>query len=190
MENFTRECLEMDSPNPTNIAAPEDNMRKVYESASRLVKRTLDVEGALIVDVSNFEVLQSFEARTSAGDGSTSEQHIKVYHGNLFEASQHTSAICSPIGAPDESGDLNFVADRRHEYGRIPAPPLLACAMSDGQVQALERNGMLSGDGHRQLAAFLAEYPDGKIFERVVPSYFRNMIPSNIQYAMRMYLYV
>ncbi|KAF8339817.1 uncharacterized protein EI90DRAFT_3151262 [Cantharellus anzutake] len=187
MENFTRECLEMDSPDPVHIAAPEDNMRRVYESASRLVKRTLDVEGALIVDVSNFEVLQSPEAKINKTkcDSSLSDQPVKRYHGNLFEATQHHS-VSTPSAATDDSEDINFVADRRHEYGCIPAPPLLASTTSDAPTAAgsLETDSMLSGDDHHQLSEFLVEYLDGKIFERVVPSCFRSVVPSNIQYAM------
>ena len=56
MEEFTRECLEVDKD--VNGERSEGrslfvgtSMEQVYERAARLVKRTLDVEGAIVMDV-------------------------------------------------------------------------------------------------------------------------------------------
>ncbi|KAF9484335.1 hypothetical protein BDN70DRAFT_910722 [Pholiota conissans] len=62
MEEFSRECLEIDEeayekadsipPQPPTDAP----MEKVYDRAAKLVKRTLDVEGVIVMDVFNCEV--------------------------------------------------------------------------------------------------------------------------------------
>ncbi|THH20416.1 hypothetical protein EW146_g955 [Bondarzewia mesenterica] len=62
MEQFTRECLEIDTEvsNETDETAPTGfSMDKVYERAAKLVKKTLDVEGAIVMDVSHGDVLET-----------------------------------------------------------------------------------------------------------------------------------
>ncbi|KAF9507157.1 hypothetical protein BS47DRAFT_1321429 [Hydnum rufescens UP504] len=175
MESFTRECLEMDGVEPHSLA-PEDNMQRVYESASQLVKRTLDVEGAVVADVSNFEVLHTVSAPNQTNP-------TKRYHGNLFEAASHRSDLYPPrTTAPDTHENVSIVADHLHEYGRIPALPILGAAESG--TPSPTRHSSLSGEDHAKLAAFLTDYPDGKMYERVVPGYFRGLVPPDIQYAM------
>lgn len=57
-------------------------MDKVYERAARLVKRTLDVEGAVVMDVSHFAVLESVKA-----EGSIS---VVVHNGDPHTNSSHS----------------------------------------------------------------------------------------------------
>ncbi|TCD67142.1 His Kinase A domain containing protein [Steccherinum ochraceum] len=91
MEEFTRECLEVDreqSP-PSNHSGPQtphagkssspaphtpqtpqqpplaSSMEQVYERAARLVKRTLDVEGAIVIDVSHVDIIETVTAESS-----------------------------------------------------------------------------------------------------------------------------
>ncbi len=76
MEQFSRECLEIESDVSEHNGRPEINlgssMDKVYDRAAKLVKRTLDVEGVLVMDVSHC-VIESM-----TGDGRVS---ITLHHG-------------------------------------------------------------------------------------------------------------
>ncbi|KAJ3504115.1 hypothetical protein NLJ89_g8107 [Agrocybe chaxingu] len=76
MEQFSRECLEIDSE-VHDHERPDLNlgssMDKVYDRAAKLVKRTLDVEGVIVMDVSHCEVLESMSA-----EGSVS---VTMHHG-------------------------------------------------------------------------------------------------------------
>ncbi|KAK7454471.1 hypothetical protein VKT23_011227 [Stygiomarasmius scandens] len=96
MEQFSRECLEIDmeeqsqspghgsanpSPEPSKEQSPKANgllmpssMDKVYDRAAKLVQRTLDVEGVIVMDVSHCEVLESM-----SGEGSVS---VVMHHGD------------------------------------------------------------------------------------------------------------
>jgi len=78
MEEFSRECLEIE----TNV---EDHMEKqgltvgssmerVYDRAAKLVKRTLDVEGVIVMDISHCEVLE-----TMGAEGAVS---VVIHHGD------------------------------------------------------------------------------------------------------------
>ncbi|KAF8968010.1 hypothetical protein BDZ97DRAFT_1800465 [Flammula alnicola] len=77
MEQFSRECLEIDTE-LHNFERPDfivgSSMDKVYDRAAKLVKRTLDVEGVIVMDVSHCEVLESMSA-----EGSVS---VTMHHGD------------------------------------------------------------------------------------------------------------
>jgi len=68
MEQFSRECLEIDTESQTQNKDDRPDlivgasMDKVYDRAAKLVKRTLDVEGVIVMDVSHCEVLESMNA--------------------------------------------------------------------------------------------------------------------------------
>ncbi|KAF9648803.1 hypothetical protein BDM02DRAFT_3095826, partial [Thelephora ganbajun] len=69
MEQFTRECLEIDKDNGENsgqnltLATPMD---QIYERAAKLIKRTLDVEGSAVMDVSHVQVLENVNSESTA----------------------------------------------------------------------------------------------------------------------------
>jgi len=78
MEQFSRECLEIE----TEVGHREDkqglnvgaSMDRVYDRAAKLVKRTLDVEEVIVMDVSHCEVLE-----TMGEEGAVS---VAIHHGD------------------------------------------------------------------------------------------------------------
>lgn len=160
MDRFTRETLEVDSPEDNHGQSAK--MEKVFERAAWLVRRTLDVEGAFVMDVSHFEMVE-----TAGPNGRTTVS----YHGDLFE------------GAGPQTRTTPDAAPLSHSnFGPIPPPPILG---ADGpSLPPFARGQFLNGDEHAALSAFLRQCPDGKIYERVVPSCFRRVIPSNFQIAI------
>ncbi|KAI0346588.1 hypothetical protein BDW22DRAFT_1323176 [Trametopsis cervina] len=70
MEQFTRECLEVDKDVSGDKKEGQGlfagtSMEKIYERAAKLVKRTLDVEGAIVMDVSHVDVVENMSAECS-----------------------------------------------------------------------------------------------------------------------------
>ncbi|KAI0701324.1 hypothetical protein BC835DRAFT_1264982 [Cytidiella melzeri] len=72
MEQFTRECLEVDkdaggetAQGQGPFASDSRSMEQIYERAAKLVKRTLDVEGAIVMDVSHVDVVENASAECS-----------------------------------------------------------------------------------------------------------------------------
>lgn len=62
MEQFSRECLEIDEESTTRErpnSVGGSSMDKVYDRAAKLVKRTLDVEGVAVMDVSHCGILET-----------------------------------------------------------------------------------------------------------------------------------
>lgn len=69
MEEFTRECLEIDKDNGDNgglSLAPAAPMDQIYERAAKLIKRTLDVEGSVVMDVSHVQVIENVNSESTA----------------------------------------------------------------------------------------------------------------------------
>ncbi|KAK7690600.1 hypothetical protein QCA50_005699 [Cerrena zonata] len=68
MEEFTRECLEVDKDTKGEKGQGlfvGTSMEQIYERAARLVQRTLDLEGAFVMDVSHVDVLDTVGAESS-----------------------------------------------------------------------------------------------------------------------------
>lgn len=66
MEQFTRECLDLDREAETDKGVfAGTSMEQVYLRAARLVKRTLDVEGAIVLDVSHVDVVETVGAESA-----------------------------------------------------------------------------------------------------------------------------
>lgn len=108
MEEFTRECLEIDSEteaNNTHSVLKVGSMEKVYDRAAALVKRTLDVEGAVVMDVSHFDVLETIKA-----EGAIS---VVLHHS---DAAQGTTKAHT-IPTEDYSGFMEFFS--KHPEGKV-----------------------------------------------------------------------
>ncbi|KAF9532582.1 hypothetical protein CPB83DRAFT_880691 [Crepidotus variabilis] len=77
MEQFSRECLEIDT-DPNGQDRPDvhlgTSMERVYDRAAKLVQRTLDVEGVVVMDVSHCEVLESITTDSTVS--------ITMHHGD------------------------------------------------------------------------------------------------------------
>jgi hypothetical protein len=78
MEQFSRECLEIE----TDAGGQDDKQRlnvsssmdRVYDRAAKLVKRTLDVEGVIVMDVSHCEILEPMSAEGAVP--------VTIHHGD------------------------------------------------------------------------------------------------------------
>ena len=127
MEQFTRECLEIDSEttSPESETRSVNNplsMDRVYQRAAKLVKKTLDVEGALVMDMSHGEVLETVGA----------EAAVSVIVHSAEDTTTH----------------------------------------------------QLQGDACVRIWDMFLKYPDGRIFEALVPAPLRPFVPNGTQYAL------
>jgi hypothetical protein len=107
MEQFSRECLEIDTDAHNKTDRPDllgASMEKVYNRAAKLVKRTLDVEGVVVMDVSHCEVLETV--------GATGSVSVVMHHGD--SPSETTTRALSA----EQYGQLNafFI---KHPDGKI-----------------------------------------------------------------------
>lgn len=78
MEKFARDCLTIDEKLNASALTTTSRMTEVYSRAAKLISKTLDLDGCSILDISQFERLQSTDAN---GNQRT------VYHANPFSGS-------------------------------------------------------------------------------------------------------
>lgn len=102
MEVFTRECLEVDQD--TDAGENRTSMDQVYERAAKLVKRTLDVEGSIVMDVSHVDVLET----------TGSESSVSV---TLYNADSQAGSTSKVLSREDYVKLADFFA--KHPEGKI-----------------------------------------------------------------------
>ncbi|KIJ14275.1 hypothetical protein PAXINDRAFT_116371 [Paxillus involutus ATCC 200175] len=113
MEQFSRECLEIDQQESLKTDMYSSaSMDKVYDRAAKLVKRTLDVEEVLVMDVSHCEVLETLSAEAAVS--------VVMHHGNA-----QTRATSRTL-TPDETNKLNTFF-QQYPDGKISEGILPVC---------------------------------------------------------------
>lgn len=167
MERFTRECLELDNAAEANPATANASMEKVYESAAKLVCRTLQLTGSMVLDLSQFEPVE-----ITGPDG----KPTTVYQADPYDMGSMTS--------DDEPHMLEHgYGDSNRPFG--PLPPWSIMGMAEVHPEAVPgRDHAASSIEHVRLSDFLKKYPEGKTYERVVPSWIRHVLPKGVQFAM------
>lgn len=159
MEQFTRDCLETDvSEDPKEAAF---DMANVYQKAASLVRKTLDVSGCVIMDLSHFEAVDSVDA---------SGKKTTLYIGNAYGGSPTS-------GSPTMH---SAAIQRKTEFG--PIAPLPVHAADEEEPNPI-RDDIISSEEHAVLSKFLLTCPEGRIYERL-PKCFKRFVPSNPQYTM------
>ncbi|OBZ72215.1 Hybrid signal transduction histidine kinase J [Grifola frondosa] len=107
MEQFTRECLEVDKDadaDKTQGLVVGSSMEQIYMRAARLVKRTLDVEGAIVMDVSHVDVLET--------TGSESSTAITIH-----DADAHSETVTQSLSKDEYARLTDFFA--KYPEGKI-----------------------------------------------------------------------
>jgi hypothetical protein len=126
MEQFTRECLEINDDGPTDNVAHAGSMERIYARAARLVKKTLDVQGAFVLDVSHSDVLETIDAEATVS--------LAMYGGDPASSSQAVSLNGEEVGALNDFFDK--YPDGRISEAVVPSalrlfmPPYIQYALS------------------------------------------------------------
>lgn len=137
------------------------SMERVYERAARLVKRTLDVEGAVVMDVSTFDVLE-----TTKAEGALS---IVCHHAECAPAVSASSMNPSPGASSTASGSVSGTT----------------CEI----VHTGPTTHTVSPEERPLFMEFFAKHPEGKIAEGIVPRAFRALLPTRVQHALSAYTF-
>jgi len=112
MEHFSRECLEIDQQESRKADIyTSASMDRVYDRAAKLVKRTLDVEEVLVMDVSHCDVLETLNSEATVS--------VVMHHGTSTRATSRTLTA-------DEQNKLNAFFNQYPE-GKISEGILPVC---------------------------------------------------------------
>lgn len=122
-----------------------------------------------MLDLSAFELVDTY-----APDGTPSFQ---------FQADPYQMEAARPTTGEESDGDHTPGEERPRNYCEpattsdrvIPCLPVLGAA--EVAPAPIGRNKVLPAEEQVKLAAWLKENPNGKVFEKVLPSWFRSMLP-------------
>lgn len=198
VEMFTKECLEMDSEeaDSDSVATPQGQVgaHKVFDLAAKSMREALQVTGAVIFDLSHFELIDSYQsdfAPSDLGAGTSS----KVYFSNpqssrddatpgtratdaalgrsssftAFDGTQGVETANSPFGSPSVE---QSVQARR-------VPPMNVLGSSENAAVPLDRNDPVPLSHHVQVAEFLRLNRTGKFYPYAPPP-FRSLLPHGV----------
>lgn len=170
MEQFSRECLEIESEvdelgrppvgADSNIMVTghlESSMEKVYDRAAKLVKRTLDVEGVLVMDVSQCEMMESLGGNGRSSGGSV------VGSGGGGGGGGGMSG--SGVGGGETTGSVSIT-------------------MYHGEPGMEMTRRQLKMEEGRNLMRFFEKYPEGRVSEGIIPQSFKPFLPTHVHYAL------
>lgn len=193
IELFTRDCLEMaaeaDTVAPTNGRTGNDHtgsshsiqsnsstanggLHALYSFAARNMHETLKLAGAIVFDLSHFELIES--PGTTDEDGLPSNS--KIFYPSPFSAPDVTpyanfdnpskiQMINSPHGLPDEAIKSKAVA------------PMGILGVSESLPKPEGRDKPVPLAHHIKIAQFLRNHRTG-YFYPIIPSLFRHLLPT------------
>ncbi|PBL03757.1 hypothetical protein ARMGADRAFT_1049541 [Armillaria gallica] len=138
------------------------SMDKVYSRAARLVQRTLDVEGVIVMDVSHCDMNANAPAFMPGDleiDG----------HSPELSLSPDSGVSPSPPNAHSslETGEGN-----------------VSVVMHYGDPTMETKIRSLSGEEWGRLGRFFDKWPEGRVMEGIVDSSWRAFLPTRVEYAL------
>lgn len=139
-----------------------------------MIHRTLNVDGAFILDLSQFETVETI--------GVNGEKVVQ-YQAEAYEIAVAPSEL--PATAEDFLHAPSYdphSGERMHSFGTIP--PWTTLGASEQLDPPSTRNQPISPTDHMKFSDFLLKNEDGRIYEHVVPTWIKHFIPSDIQYAL------
>lgn len=184
---FARQCLEADLGPDEGMTSSGAETECIYQDVAALVKKTLSLGGALVLSVSQFEVV------TTDLETDHTAQPLVFYRADLYESfsspsSDQTSVHTSDGTRSDSTQSTRGDRSDGHPhcpgqpFGGIPALPILGSAEAPENINS-RRHDPLTGDDHSRISKFLTMCTDGRIYEQL-PSCFSKVMPNDTQYAI------
>ncbi|TIA83145.1 hypothetical protein E3P98_01021 [Wallemia ichthyophaga] len=194
MEQFNRDILEMNSAGNAKSRNVSD-MQKVYDKAAKLIKDTLGVEGALVLDISQFEVAENLGDDNELYMPVCVLSALRLFTNNIQDPVTKSSQRETP-SRTTSSTNINMMDRRSKSHTQRPplnktntsdtyarSIPILA-ASEDGP-KPLTRFHPVSEENAEKLAWFLKRNPDGYIFDYgLIPGVFRQFVGVKEKYGM------
>ncbi len=175
IENFTRECLEMDMEDSTEGHVQDAHgARKIYSLAAENVQQALQANGAVVFDLSHFELIESFPADTE--DAST----------KIFFPSPYSQPDLKPFANAEKPDQVDVVDspfwDQSNKDGALKSklvPPMVVLGASEDMEPPRVRADPVPLSHHVQVAQFLRAHPTGRFYP-YTPTPLRHLLPEGI----------
>lgn len=164
-------------------------MDRVYERAARLVKRTLDVEGAVVMDVSTFDVLETTKAEGALSIVCHHAQCASTHHSSTSVSNPTPSVISTNTNVSNPSGSAGGGNAETGGVNTVLSPSPPGSVLPNEQVvHTGPMTHTVSPEERPLFMEFFAKHPEGKIAEGIVPRAFRALLPTRVQHALSAYI--
>ncbi|EPQ28003.1 uncharacterized protein PFL1_04330 [Pseudozyma flocculosa PF-1] len=202
IELFTKECLEMDSEDGDgDSGSGSAGTHRVFEQAADSIRNALQASGAVIFDLSHFELIDTYESELSpaaefgGGQGGASTAS-KVYFSNPVRPSLAASERGDSDRAPAKKGHqrnhsagidgttgfetFSPLASPSDESVRDKVvPPMSVLGASEAVAPPAERLDSVPLAHHVKVAEFLRLNKTGRFYPFAPPP-FRSLLPSGV----------
>lgn len=196
IELFTRECLEVESEDVQDSAlsahggesttgstgANPVGLHRVYDLAAKSMQVALQASGAILFDLSHFELVDS-----SAHEGGSG--------GKIFFPSPYSDPDAGPVASFDEPSNVEAsvtgegakptesASKRAENLKGKTVPPMLILGASEDTEFPPERETPVPLSHHIKVAEFLRSHRTGHYFP-FCPSPFSQLLPSGVTNLM------
>ena len=177
IETFTRECLEMESSEAEEREEENSGLHQVYDFAAKGMREALNASGAIIFDLSHFELVVS-SPQTHEEDGGSKIFFPSPYQYpeiTPFADFEHPETI-EGVTASAES-DHTFHKGARLEDKSVPPMSVLGSCELHPAPEDRDRPVPLSH--YLKVAEFLRKYRAGHYFP-FTPTPFRHLLPARM----------
>ena len=175
IENFTRECLEMDMEDSTDGQVQDAHgARRIYGLAAENMREALQANGAVVFDLSHFELIESFPPDSE--DSST----------KIFFPSPYSQPDLKPFASAERPDQVDVVDspfwDRSNKDVALKSklvPPMVVLGASEESDPPRQRADPVPLSHHVQVAQFLRAHPAGRFYP-YTPTPLRHLLPEGI----------
>jgi signal transduction histidine kinase/CheY-like chemotaxis protein len=171
IELFTRECLEMESG---DASADEDEagLHQVYAFAAKGMREALQASGAIVFDLSHFELVES---PSFDGEETTSK---------IFFPSPYQNPDAAPFASFDNPGGIEGLMETTGgmsqeagaELKNKAVPPMAVLGASESHAAPPDRGQPVPLSHYIKVAEFLRRHRTGCYYP-FVPAPFRHLLP-------------
>ncbi|CEH17896.1 two-component sensor molecule [Ceraceosorus bombacis] len=174
IETFTRECLEMESNESAN-GEESPGMHQVYAFAAKGMREALQASGAIVFDLSHFELV---DAPAFEGDAPSSK---------IFFPSPYQNPDAAPYASFDDPSTIEGVletdgvpsAGGADELKQKAVPPMAVLGSSESSPPPSRRDAPVPLAHYIKVAEFLRHHRTGCYYS-FAPVPFRHLLPEGM----------
>lgn len=178
IETFTRECLEMETSEMEEKDDDNPGLHKVYAFAAKGMREALNASGAIIFDLSHFELVVSGPQSHDEDGGSKIFFPSPYQYPDItpFANFEHPETI-EGVNSATESAPTNFHADSKLEEKSVP--PMAVLGADEAFPAPEDRDRPVPLGHYLKVAEFLRKYRTGHYFP-FIPAPFRHLLPAGM----------
>ena len=166
VEQFTRHFLYIESSRGHRRGDPSERYDHIYQYAAKTIHDSLDLDGTMIIDLSNFSLLEESRTPPSALGGSLEcSQDVIVYSSN--SQSDATKTVRSPAEEMEHT-DATFA-------------PVTLMASSESLPAPMSRSEPMSYGGIQELCDLLRTSQQGKVYDAGSLMALKKLLPERVQ---------